>query len=88
MIVAKKESNINIKANGGRNALAYCMEHEGTAKILLESGKLKFEEMNGIEHFTENEDGSMEFEYTGFDERKWLVKMKSRTVVESIEEKR
>ena len=87
MIVAKKESNINIKDKYGRNALYYCIYHEGTAKILLESGKLKFEEMNGIEHFTENEDGSIEFEYTdAWKLNKWRVKMKSGTKVESIKD--
>ena len=88
MIVAKKESDINIKNNYGRNALAYCMEEEKQecAKILLESGKLKFEEMKGVEDLKTNEDGSTDFQFTDKDDKKWHIQMNSNVVV-SIEYK-
>ena len=84
MIVAKKEANVNIKDNGGDNALWLCADNETMAKILLECGRLKIDEMNGIEHFTKNEDGSMEFRYYAR-EGKFQIKMNSSTSVKSIE---
>ena len=87
MIVAKEEANINIKDNNGSNALYNTndyIDNKETAKIILESGRLKYEEMNGIEHFTKNEDGSMEFQYTDWNGKKFLIQMESSTSVKSI----
>ena len=85
-IVAKKESNVNIKSNDGRNALAYCMNDERTAKIILESEKLKISEMNGVEHFLEHEDGSIAFHFKAksWKDEKWLTEMNSEISVEKI----
>ena len=86
MIVAKKEANVNIKNNYGNNALYYCADNETIAKILLECGRLKIDEMNGIEHFTKNEDGSIEFQYDAYGGAgRFQIKMNSSTSVKSIE---
>ena len=66
--------------------LCTIVQHNETiAKILLECGRLKIDEMNGIEHFAKNEDGSMEFQYDAF-HGKFQIKMNSSTSVKSIEE--
>ena len=66
--------------------LCTIVQHNETiAKILLECGRLKIDEMNDIEHFTKNEDGSMEFQYDAFPGGKFQIKMNSSTSVKSIE---
>ena len=66
--------------------LCTIVQHNETiAKILLECGRLKIDEMNGIEHFTKNEDGSMEFQFHSEYGRMVQIKMNSSTSVKCIE---
>ena len=75
-----KQMNINVTNNDGDNALFYAIEHIEIAKVLLQTGQLDFENMQGVSELVKNPDGSIIFNFCGM-----CVKMDSPTVVTSIE---
>ena len=65
--------------------MAYCIDNEQKARVLLESGKLDIQKMKGIEKFVENaEDGSIRFEFTSWVDNRFRVIMNSPTSLQSI----
>ena len=79
-----KQMNINVTDNAGDNALVWAIQHEEIAKVLLQTGKLDIENMQGVSDFLKNPDGSIVFNFEGLIS-KYVVKMDSPTVVNSIE---
>ena len=75
-----KQMNINVTDNEGYNALFFAIDHEEMAKVLLQTGKLDLENMQGVSDFVKNPDGSIIFNFRGR-----CVKMDSPTVVTSIQ---
>ena len=75
-----KQMNINVTDNDGDNALFCAIQHEEIAKVLLQTGKLDLENMQGVSEFVKNPDGSIIFKFWDY-----VVKMDSPTVVTSIE---
>ena len=85
-----KQMNINVTNNYGKNALFFAIQHEEIAKVLLQTGKLVLENMKGVSEFVENPDGSIVFNFNGWNNElqnfcEYVVKMDSPTVVTSIE---
>merc|ERR1719491_2056634 len=58
-----KQMNINVTDNDGDNALVYAIQHEEVAKVLLQTGKLDIENMQGVSDFLKNPDGSIVFNF-------------------------
>ena len=78
-----KQMNINVTYNGGFNALFHAIQHEEMAKVLLQTGKLDLENMQGVSEFVKNPDDSINFKFLDFG-LVWVVKMDSHTLVASI----
>ena len=85
-----KQMNINVTNNYGANALDYAIQHEEMAKVLLQTGKLDLENMQGVSNFVKNPDGSIVFNFRGLNVKlrnlcDYVVKLDSPKVVNSIE---
>ena len=79
-----KQMNINVTNNNGYNALHFAIDHEEIRKVLLQTGQLDIENMQGVSEFVKNSDGSIVFNfYDGYDD--FVFKMDSPKVVNSIE---
>ena len=82
--------NINVKDNEGYNALVFAIQHEEIAKVLLQTGQLDIENMQEVDDFVKNPDGSIVFNIRGLNGKllkfcDYVVKMDSATVVNIIE---
>merc|ERR1719464_1460863 len=85
-----KQMNINVTHIDGDNALYFAIQHEEIAKVLLQTGKLDLENMQGVYQFVENPDGFIVFNFKGPNEKLqklcyYVVKMDSTSVVNFIE---
>ena len=79
-----KQMNINVTNNNGYNALHFAIDHGEIRKVLLQTGQLDIENMQGVSEFVKNSDGSIVFNfYDGYDD--FVFKMDSPKVVNSIE---
>ena len=79
-----KQMNINVTTNDRDNALFYAIQHEEMAKVLLQTGKLDLENMQGVSDFVKDPDGSIVFNFKRAGAT-YFVKMDSPTVVTSIQ---
>jgi hypothetical protein len=84
-LVNHQQINLNVITISGDSALFYCIHNEEVATVLLESGKMNFQGMNGVKNFVNRENGSFQFEFSGGWRRNFLIKMDSPTSLNSIE---
>jgi hypothetical protein len=84
LLVDHQQINLNVKDRGGNSGLFWCIDKKELATVLLESGKMNFQGMNGVKNFVNRENGSFQFEFSG-SRRNFLIKMDSPTSLNSIE---